>query len=161
MFAEGAAMGRSEYADEAEFRPRQDSHSDGHALTTDEIDVVRRLFAAFAERDVEAVLALAHPEVEFIAVTADVIGRQEPYFGHEGLRRYFKDVARVWEVLRLSPGEFRADGNRVLVTGRVSAHSPSRVVSGTAGWIWRVENGLAVFGRVYPSAAEAIDDFDR
>ena len=31
-----------------------------------------------------------------------------------------------------------------------------RVVSGSSGWIWRVEGGLVVYGRVYPSASEAL-----
>ena len=59
------------------------------------------MFAAFAERDVERVLDLIDPEVEFTAVTADVAGRAEPYRGHEGIREYFGDVAlRLGRVAR-------------------------------------------------------------
>ena len=38
-------------------------------IATD-IEVVKATFAAFAARDVEAVLALAAPDIEFTAVTA-------------------------------------------------------------------------------------------
>ncbi len=122
----------------------------------DDVQVVEQVFAAFAARDVDAVLALTHPSVKFVALTAGEAGRAEPYHGHEGLRQYFRDVAEVWEDLRLTPTEFRQVGDCVLVTGRVSARSHSRVVSGSSGWIWRVEDGLVVHGRVYPSAGAAL-----
>jgi ketosteroid isomerase-like protein len=121
-----------------------------------ELEVVQDVFAAFAARDVEGVLALADPNVELVAVTAGYADRDEPYRGHEGIRCYFRDVAQVWEELRLSPTEFRQVGELVLVTGRVSARSHSRVVSGSSGWLWRIENGLVVSLRVYPSASEAL-----
>jgi ketosteroid isomerase-like protein len=124
------------------------------------MDVVRAVFAAFAERDVERVLAHADPAVEFSAVTGDHAGRTEPYRGHEGIRQYFRDVATVWEELRLTPGDFRQEGDTILVTGRVSARSPARVVAGSTGWIWRLRDGKVVYARVYPSAADATAAFE-
>jgi ketosteroid isomerase-like protein len=121
-----------------------------------DIEVVRAVFAAFAERDVDGVLAHAHEDIVFSAVTSDYAGRTEPYRGHEGLRQYFRDVAEVWDELRLTPTSFREIGDTILVTGRVDARSPARVVSGSTGWIWRLRGGKVVYGRVYPSAADAI-----
>ena len=122
----------------------------------DEIEVVRALFWAFAERDVEGVLAHAHDDVVFSPVTSDYAGRTEPYVGHDGIREYFRDVAAVWDELRLTPTEFRQVGHTVLVTGKVSARSPARLIAGSTGWIWRVSDGKISYGRVYPSAAEAV-----
>ncbi|HEY7453485.1 MAG TPA: nuclear transport factor 2 family protein [Thermoleophilaceae bacterium] len=124
-------------------------------IATD-IEVVKATFAAFAARDLNAVLALADPEVEFTAMTGGHAGRADPYRGHEGLRQYFRDVAAVWEELVLTPREFRASGDLILVTGRVSARSRSRTVTGSTGWIWRVRGGKVVYVRVYESAADAI-----
>ena len=118
--------------------------------------MVKAVFAAFAARDVEAVLELIDPDVVFRAVTSEAAGRSEPYRGHEGIREYFTDVARVWEDLRLTPQEFRPLHDFVLVTGRVSARSPSRTIVGSTGWIWHVRDGRIVAGRVFESAAEAI-----
>jgi ketosteroid isomerase-like protein len=119
------------------------------------VTVVKAVFAAFAERDVERVLELIDPEVEFIPVTADFAGRTKPYRGHEGIREYFRDVGLVWDDLRLTPRDFREVGESILVTGRVSARSTARIVDGSTGWVWRVRDGRVVYGRVYPSAAEA------
>jgi ketosteroid isomerase-like protein len=109
---------------------------------------------------VEGVLAHASSDIEFSAVTGDHAGRIEPYRGHDGLRQYFRDVAEVWDELRIVPGEFRQSGDTVLVTGRVSARSPARIVAGSTGWIWRVAGGLIVYARVYPSAADAMAAFE-
>lgn len=127
----------------------------GLVIATD-IEVVKAAFAAFAARDLKAVLALADPDIEFTAVTGEHAGRTDPYRGHDGLRQYFRDVVSVWEELVLTPREFRASGDLILVTGRVSARSRSRTVTGSTGWIWRVREGKVVYGRVYASAADAI-----
>ena len=124
-------------------------------IATD-IEVVKATFAAFAARDIDAVLALSAPDVELTAVTGEQAGRTEPYRGHEGMRQYFRDVASVWEELRLTPREFRTSGDLILVTGKVSARSRSRTVTGSAGWIWRVREGKVTYVRVYASAADAI-----
>jgi ketosteroid isomerase-like protein len=124
-------------------------------IATD-IEVVKATFAAFAERDLARVLELADPDIEFTAVTAEHAGRTQPYHGHEGMRQYFRDVASVWEELRLTPREFRSVGDRILVTGKVSARSRSRTVTGSTGWIWRVRDGKVTYLRVYASAADAL-----
>jgi uncharacterized protein len=133
----------------------------GHGLVIGtDIEVVKAAFAAFAARDLDAVLALAAPDVEFLAVTGEHAGRTQPYRGHDGMRQYFRDVASVWEELRLSPREFRGSGDMILVTGRVSARSRSRTVSGSTGWIWRVRDGKIAYVRVYASAADATAAFE-
>ncbi len=125
-----------------------------------DMDVIEAVYAAFSERDVEGVIARLHPDVEFSAVTGDHAGRPGPYRGHDGMRQYFRDVAEVWDDLRIVPGEFRQSGDTILVTGRVSARSPARIVAGSTGWIWRLRDGLVAYVRVYPSAAEAMAAFE-
>ena len=127
----------------------------GLVIATD-IDLVKAMFAAFAARDLETVLTLADPEIEFTAVTGEHAGRTDPYTGHDGIRRYFRDVASIWEELRLTARDFRASGDVILVTGKVSARSRNRTVTGSTGWIWRVRGGKVVYGKVYASAADAI-----
>jgi ketosteroid isomerase-like protein len=121
-----------------------------------DVDVVKAVFVAFAERDLERVLELCANDVEFIAVTSDYAGRTEPYRGHEGMRQYFRDVEEVWDELRLAPTDYRVVGDQVLVTGRVSARSAARTVSGSTGWVWRVRDGKVAQVRAYASAEDAI-----
>ena len=72
---------------------------------------------------------LAHEDIEFTAVTGEHAGRTEPYRGHAGMRQYFRDVAAVWEELRLTPREFRAEGDLIFVVTRqgqrpLARHAP-------------------------------------
>jgi ketosteroid isomerase-like protein len=126
-------------------------------VTGSDIEVVKEVFAAFAERDVDGVLAHADPTIVFRPMTSDYAGRTEPYRGHEGIRQYFRDLAAIWDDIRLTPTDFRQVGETVLVTGKVTARSPARLVAGSTGWVWRMRDGKVVYGRVYRSAAEAIE----
>ena len=121
-------------------------------------DIVRGIFDAFSRRDADALVALADPEVVFVPPTGRLVGRDEPYRGHEGLRTYLADVARVWQELRSEPDEYiELDDGRVLCTGRVYAWGVGRVIDAPAGWVWRVRDGLLVEGRVYETRRAAYE----
>ena len=121
------------------------------------IDLVRRVFEAFTQRDIDAMLELIAPEMEFWGPTASFAREGEPYVGHEGMREYFADVASVWRVLEVVPHDFRDLGDRVLVFGRVYARGAGGYISDSpTQWLWRVSGGLIVWGRVFPSRADAL-----
>ncbi len=121
-----------------------------------DIEILKAVFSAFAKRDVEQVLAHAAHDVTFIAMTADYAGRTQAYAGHDGIRSYFRDVGAVWDHISVTPTRFRPAGNKILVTGKMSAVAPGRMVAGSTGWIWRLCEGKIVYGRVYPSARAAV-----
>jgi ketosteroid isomerase-like protein len=122
------------------------------------VDLVRRLYEAFAERDLEGMMAVTSPDLEWFPVqTASMVQRSGPYRGHEGLRTYFADVDRVWRQLDIIPRDFRDLGDRVLVLGRVYGRGAGGYISDSpAGWLWKVEHGAIKWGRVYLSRAEAL-----
>jgi ketosteroid isomerase-like protein len=120
-------------------------------------DIVRELFDAFGRRDTTAVLALADPDIVFTPPTGRLAGRAEPYRGHEGLRTYLADVARVWQELRSEPDEYIELDDRVLCTGRVYAWGVGRVIDAPAGWVFRLRDGLVVEGNVYETRRAAYE----
>jgi ketosteroid isomerase-like protein len=121
------------------------------------IALVRRVFEGFTRRDVEAVLRFADPAIELELPTARQANRGEPYVGHEGIRRYFEDVARVWEELRVVPQDFRELEDGVFVTGRVYARAASGlVVDSPAWWLWRIKGGLVRSGQVFENRDAAL-----
>jgi ketosteroid isomerase-like protein len=121
------------------------------------VDIVRRAFAAFEARDPELIVAIARPDIVFEPITARIAAGGEPYRGHDGLREYFKDVARVWQELRPTPDTFyEREGGLVVATGRVYAWGAGRVVDAPAGWLWRVRDGKLAYGRVFETAAGAL-----
>jgi ketosteroid isomerase-like protein len=120
------------------------------------VELVRRVFDAFAERDMETLREITDPEIEFLPVTANLTTGGIPYRGHEGLERYLADVGEVWNELRAYPGEFRPVGDCVVALGRVHARGGGMVIDRASGWVWRMRNGKIAEGRVYASHEEAL-----
>jgi ketosteroid isomerase-like protein len=118
---------------------------------------VRAAFAAFSKRDEAALLALAHPDVEFRAPTGALTRSGEPYLGHDGLRAYLRDVAAVWSELRVEPRDFREGGDVVVALGRIYAWGAGRVVDAPVGWVWTLHEGRLVSGRVFDTQRAALD----
>ena len=123
------------------------------------VELVRRLYEPFAERDLDAMIALTTPDVEFFPqVTASMVKREEPYRGHEGLRTYFEDADRVWRELEIIPHEFHDVGDQVLVFGRVYGRGEGGYISDSpTAWLWRFRGDLIAWGRVFTSRAEALE----
>jgi ketosteroid isomerase-like protein len=120
--------------------------------------VVRRVFDAFARRDVEAAVKIMDPEVElFVPVTAELAGEPVPYRGHDGIRMYFGHVKKVWERLEVFLREYHESGDQVLVVGRVRAQRrDGQIVDTPAHWVWQIEDGLITRGAVYTDRDEAL-----
>lgn len=115
----------------------------------DAIGVVRRIYDAFARRDLDEALRYAAEDVEVMPHgTASLVGRSEPYRGHDGIRQYFADAERVWEDLRIAARDFRATGGGVVVFGSVEGTSDGRRLRRRVVWVWQVRDGLATSMRV-------------
>jgi ketosteroid isomerase-like protein len=121
-------------------------------------EVVERMFAAFGDRDLDALLTLMDADVEFLPVTANLTTGGVPYRGHDGVARYFDDVARVWPQLRLFPDEYRegASDGCVLVLGRVVARGGGMILDNPTGWVFLMREGRIARLRVYGSHQEAL-----
>ena len=113
-------------------------------------DIVSRMFAAFARRDVEATLALISPACELdVPATAQMAGRAGPYRGHDGVRLYFADLARVWDELVVTPESIRATAESAVTFGRVHARAGGESVELRVAWLWTVKDGLVQSGRTF------------
>jgi ketosteroid isomerase-like protein len=120
-------------------------------------ECVERLFDAFNRRDVVEITELCHEQMEFFAVTAEEVGRGEPYVGAEGLRAYLADVATLWEELLITPKQVEQRGDSLLVWGRVYLRSRALGIRDMpTAWIWDLREGRFIRGRVFIDPEEAI-----
>ena len=127
---------------------RPDYYGNPAGVTSD-IDVVRGIYAAFAARDLDRAIELLAPDCELhLRGTQDLIGRDEPYRGHAGMREYFADVKRTWEALTLFANDFRAIPGAVVVMGHVEGKLGGEPVRRGAVWTWKVHAGKATEVRV-------------
>ncbi len=116
---------------------------------TDEADVVRAFYDAFARRDVEAAIRCTSADCELdFAGTARLAGRVEPYHGHDGLRDYFADVDRIWQELVLHAEDFRIIPGSVIVIGHITGRREGLDVRRSSVWTWRVKDGRATSVKV-------------
>jgi ketosteroid isomerase-like protein len=116
---------------------------------------VRVFSEAVTAGDVEAAVAVCHPEIEFMSVLA-VSGRR--YLGHDGIREYFEDVASAWaewrvEVHEIVPG---ADGRvGIVMSMHVRGKESGAILSERTDHIWTIKDGLLLRNEPYrePGAA--------
>jgi ketosteroid isomerase-like protein len=122
--------------------------------------MIERLFDAFNRRDPGEIRAVCDEEMEFFAVTAEEVGRPEPYTGIEGLYAYLEDVATVWEELLITASECERRGDSVLVRGRVYLRSRAQGIRDMpVSWIWDIRGGRFIRGRAFPDPEEGVRRF--
>ena len=115
---------------------------------TGEVEVVRAIYAAFADRDLERALEFVDPDCEIrLEGTMRRAGRLEPYRGHDGMREYFADVGRVWDELEIHADDFRVVPGSVIVMGSVTGRLGGQEIRRAAVWTWRLRDDRAVFMR--------------
>ena len=59
-------------------------------------ELVKRWLEAFNRRDEDAMIALSHPEIEFVPITAAMEGRV--YCSPEETRDFLRSIELDWEV---------------------------------------------------------------
>ncbi|MGW3204495.1 nuclear transport factor 2 family protein [Streptomyces sp. NPDC001135] len=108
--------------------------------------LIRRAYAAFQARDVDALLQTLDPQLEWVHPDgmADY-GLGGTKRGHAGVREFLARVPSVLGGMRLEPREFVADGDRVAVFG-VREVTSVRGTSATLSFVhsWVLRDGLAV-----------------
>jgi ketosteroid isomerase-like protein len=124
----------------------------------DNVNVVRRSFAAICAWDIDGLIELYAPEVEFLPLTGTRV-ESGGYIGHDGVRAYFDEVGEVWEEMLPHADDVRTAGDHVVVLGGCAVRgrgSGARSDSPMA-WVITVRDGKVVRHRGYRTRAEALD----
>lgn len=113
-------------------------------------EIARLLFDAFNARELDATLALLHPEIVFETVSGAVLNDGEPYRGHEGMRRYFVDVQAHWRELTVYPIHLREAGNAVVALGHVSGASDAGALrDAPTTWVFKFRDDLVAHIQIF------------
>jgi ketosteroid isomerase-like protein len=121
------------------------------------VTTVKAVYAAFERGDVEAALAFVAPDVEMRPEGTSAATGRSVYRGHDGIREYFADVARVWAGgLRLEPLDYRAVAGSVVVFGRVRGSGELGDIDREVVWVWKLRDGLLVSGQVFATSQAAM-----
>jgi uncharacterized protein len=82
-------------------------------------DRLRTAYEGFGRGDIQAVLSVMDPDIEWDAT--DALAHTGMYHGHEGVTEYIQSLAGVWEEFHLNPEQFTESGDQehVMVLGSV------------------------------------------
>jgi ketosteroid isomerase-like protein len=120
--------------------------------------LIKRWLEAFNSRDAEAMIALQHPDIEFVPTTAAMEGRV--YRSPEETRQFLRSLELDWEVFETHPERFYELGDRAFALGTFHAlgrASGVEIPSQRVGWLVTVRDGLVYRWRTYTDEAEALD----
>jgi ketosteroid isomerase-like protein len=83
-------------------------------------DRLRTAYEGFGRGDIQAVLSVMDPDIEWDAT--DALAHTGLYQGHEGVTEYIQSLTGVWEEFILNPEQFSesGDGAHVMVLGNVT-----------------------------------------
>jgi len=111
-------------------------------MSRENVEVVRRGFEAFNQRDVDGLVGLCHPDCEWLPFRAQLEG--EVYRGHDGIRRFVSELDDDWTEFEIHPEELNDLSGRVLVMGRVRALAGASgiAVDTLAGFVLEMRDGL-------------------
>jgi ketosteroid isomerase-like protein len=123
---------------------------------SDNIALVRRSFEAISAWDIDELLTLYHPEVEFLPLTGTRV-ETGGYRGHDGVRAYVAEARDLWDVLEPDGTHYEDLGDRVVVGGtcRVRGRASGAESIPACGWVIGVRDGLIVSHRACSTLEEA------
>jgi ketosteroid isomerase-like protein len=127
-------------------------------MSQENVEIVRRSFAAYARGDIEETLSYIDPEGELHSA---IIGGAEGnvYRGHDGFRRWHAETEAAFEELTTELTEFRDLGDRVLGLGHVHAHGRASglELDSATGWVFTLRDGKVVKAEGFLSIDKALE----
>lgn len=127
-------------------------------MSQQDVELVRRAMEAWNREDIDELIPLSDPEVEFVSIFAGMEGRT--YRGYDGLRRYFADMKDVWaEFHRDIEGMTDAGKDQVVVFFRLlgTARASGIPVDERVTTVFRLREGRLHRMVVYRDRAEALE----
>jgi ketosteroid isomerase-like protein len=132
-------------------------------MSRENVDAVRAWVAALNREDLDALLEIADPDVEYVSYLASLSGGVGTYRGHEGIGQFLRDLADAWEWFRVDVDEYRDLGECILMEGRLQAKGGTSglEVEKELAWLldFREGTGQGRFMRVryFATPAEALE----
>jgi ketosteroid isomerase-like protein len=123
----------------------------------DNVELVKRSFAAMRAWDIDALIQLYHPDVVFLPMTGTLVD-SGGYRGHDGVRAYLAEAQDLWDFLEPHGELFVDAGDYVVVAGhcRVRGRVSGAESDPACGWAIGVRDGLIVSHKACLSYEEAL-----
>ena len=124
-------------------------------MSEENVAIFRTGYAAVNRGDIEGLLAIVHPDVEFTSLIAEAEG--ETFRGHDGVRRWWKEVVLPLGGLHGDPEEVRDLGDTVLARIGGTYRPRGVEVRQTIWQVIRFRDGKATWWQFFRTEEEALE----
>jgi ketosteroid isomerase-like protein len=126
-------------------------------MSQQNIEIVGLAHERLNAGDINGLVALCDDDFE-LDMSARTLN-PETYRGHEGIRRFHREVSEVWEEFRWEPLRFfeAADKVAVLLHSHGRGRGSGMEMARDAAMVWTVSEGRALSVRFYTDQAEALE----
>lgn len=127
-------------------------------MSQENAEIARRTFEAIGRWDIDALLELHDPEIEFLPLTGTRV-ESGGYIGHAGVRAYFEEVGEVWEEMRPRADDVRTVGDHVVLLGgcAVRGRGSGAESDDPMAWVLTLRDGKVIRHRGYATREEALE----
>lgn len=129
-------------------------------MSSENVDVVRRSYAAFNSGDWDGALESSHPEIEWRLQGELGFDVRGPVRGREALKVFWADFFDIWDDYTMEPLDFiEAPGGVVVVTVRFTARGQgsSVPIDLTYFHVYHLIDGKVVSVDLYTDRREALE----
>jgi ketosteroid isomerase-like protein len=123
-------------------------------MSEENVEALRRGYAAVNSGDVDGLLVVVHPDVEFTSLIAEAEG--ETFRGHDGVRRWWKEIVLPLGGLQGEPEEVRDLGDTVVARVRGTYRPRGVEVRQTVWNVVRFRDGKATGWEFFRTEDEAL-----
>jgi ketosteroid isomerase-like protein len=129
-------------------------------MSQENVEIVRAVHASINRGDLDGVLSRWHPEAEYrAAIQQAVEGEPGVFRGHDGIRRWWRDLQDHWEDVNTEVLEVRDLGERLVVVFVVRGRGKSSgvAIETPLAQVVTVRELKVIEARDYRSRQEALE----
>jgi uncharacterized protein len=126
-------------------------------MPPNDLERVRRAYAAFNEGGVEALLESLGPEVQIR--DRESSPDRETRYGEEGIKQLFASYMEAFDALSLEPEEFIDVGDEIVVSlcQRVRGKGSGAEIGARVAHVWTLRDGAVVRLRIFGDKERALE----
>jgi ketosteroid isomerase-like protein len=129
-------------------------------MSQENVEIFKRGLDSWNRRDIDAFLEAFDPMVEIHPLNLAMFGREgTAYRGHDGIRRFIRDVDEVLPGIQVQPLEIRDLGERIVANGRLHARgrTSGADVESPIGWLVEFREGRIIRMTDYLDPKQALE----
>jgi ketosteroid isomerase-like protein len=139
--------------------PRGDEGEILRPVSKQNVEIVRRVWAAVERQDTEAVFAFYDPDIVWQDHTGALELQDHSYHGHEGVRQFWREWLEPFETFEAHSEAFIDAGDNVVVGFRLSGRG--KASGAQVEWplwnVYTIRNGLVIRIQAFETKGEALE----